>query len=305
MSHIFIVSHQPLITDVILLALPTFMEHGHPNHDNQAVDDTQWRRKKIVPSTFLYNSIDDHDDSNHEADNGHWDQPTSVVDQPSEVEAKLLAIVVLDKVEWLHVFEETVSDHASRQAPPVIYPRRVDLRAFGHVYWEVVLNHTAIFQIVHVYLRLERLRNNSLVLATVKLVKHVSSVAPERLLAVILGQAALDVQDFTHEIHYAVIEEKHDHHDITCALLLIEVLGGLDFVKKGVIDTAAAHKRVKLHTQDLESVKSCHDAVVWSLIMSQLLFSCELSVELKAVVICGIFQIIVFSTGKDLLDYRI
>ena len=128
------------------------------------------------------------------------------MDQPSEVEAKLLAIVVLDKVEWLHVVEEAGSDHAIRQAPTVFHPRRVDLFAFWHVHREVVLNHTAQLQVVHVYLRLERLCDDSLVLATVKLVEHVSSVALKRLLAVILGHAALNVEDFTHEIHDAVIE---------------------------------------------------------------------------------------------------
>ena len=65
--------------------------------------------------------------------------------------------------------------------------------SFRHVNGPVLFDHATLLQVRQVNLFMQRLRNDRLQLPAVELVKHVGGVALEGLIAVILGQAALDL----------------------------------------------------------------------------------------------------------------
>ena len=98
------ISHEPLIANVLLLPLPRLVEEGDPDHDDDGVDDTEWTCREMIVLDAVLRRLHNHNDSEDDSDEGHWDQPARVMNQPGEVEAKLLTIVVLDEVEGLHVF---------------------------------------------------------------------------------------------------------------------------------------------------------------------------------------------------------
>ena len=106
------VSDEPLIAYVVLLALPTLYKERDPDHNDQGVDDVQRVGQVVVRLDALTAAIGNHSDAKGDTDNGHWDEPTGIVDQPGEVKAKLLAKVVLNEIQRLHVLQEPTKDHA-------------------------------------------------------------------------------------------------------------------------------------------------------------------------------------------------
>ena len=50
---IFIAPDKPLIRDIVLFSLPAFMEHGHPDHDDQRVKYADGRCQDRFPVAFL------------------------------------------------------------------------------------------------------------------------------------------------------------------------------------------------------------------------------------------------------------
>ena len=104
----------------------------------------------------------------------------------------------------------------------------------------VLLDHATLLQVRQVNLLMQRLRNDRLQLSAVELVKHVGGVALEGLIAVILGQAALNLKDLSHEIHDTIVKVKDYHHEVTRTALLIEVFRMINLVVDGVVHTAAA-----------------------------------------------------------------
>ena len=42
--HVLEAPYEPLVTNVVLLTLPTLVENSDPKHDDNAIDDTQWMR---------------------------------------------------------------------------------------------------------------------------------------------------------------------------------------------------------------------------------------------------------------------
>ena len=104
----------------------------------------------------------------------------------------------------------------------------------------VLLDYLTLYQVIQVHLLCQRLRNDRLQLSTVELVKHVGGVALEGLVAVILGQAALNLEDFGHKIHDTIVKVKDYHHEVTRTVLLEEVFRLRYLVVDGVVDTAAA-----------------------------------------------------------------
>ena len=128
------------------------------------------------------------------------------MDQPGEVKAELLPIVVSDEVERLHIVEESLQDHTVRQPPAIFQPRLVDQFAFGHVNWEVIGDYSALHQVLQVDLLLQRLDYDGLMLRTGELIKHVRGEALKSLIAVVHGKTAFDFEDFAHGIDHLVIE---------------------------------------------------------------------------------------------------
>ena len=191
LSDIFITTNKPLICDVVLLSLPTLIEKGDPDHDDEAVEDRNGRREELSPRALINDCIDDHCDTETESNDSHWNQPASIMDQPGEIEAKLLTVVIFDEIDRLHVAQEALEEHASRQTPFVLGPWLDDFTAFGHVHGPMLSDHTTLDQVVNIDLWLDSLCDDGLMLSTVKLVEHVSCIALEWLLTVILGQTAL------------------------------------------------------------------------------------------------------------------
>ena len=109
------------------------------------------------------------------------------MNQPGKVKAKLLAIIVFDEVERLHVPKETWGSHAPWKFQAVHSPWLFDIFSFGHVHWEVFKYDTTFTQVVHIHFLLKRLRDDGLMLAAIELVKLIRSIALKRLRAVVLG----------------------------------------------------------------------------------------------------------------------
>lgn len=208
---------------MVLLALPALMEKSHPNHNDQAVDYAQGRRKELGVRFFFYYGVNDLDGTNDETNNGWRNQPARIMDQPGKVEAKLLSIVATNIIKWLHVVEEALAEHAFGQAPPVLHPGGVDELAFGHVHGEMINYHTTFLQVIHIKLLIKRFHNDALVLATIELVKLVGCVTYKRHCTVLFRYAALNFEDFTHEINSTIIEVYHDYHSVTFSLNFVEV----------------------------------------------------------------------------------
>ena len=79
-----------------------------------------------------------------------------------------------------------------------------------------------------------------------------------------------------------------------------------NLIKDGVVDATATHKRIELETQDLQSVKTCHNTVIRSLIMGELLLLSEISIELEAEDVFRVLQIeVILASDKLLNDYRL
>ena len=124
------------------------------------------------------------------------------MNEPGEVKAELLAIVVLDEIDRLHILQESSSEeHTSREGPAVSDPGLVDQVAILHVNWEVIKDDTTLPQVVNVNFLLESLHHNCLNLACVEGIEHVASVALEGQLGIVLRKAALDLEDLAHEVN--------------------------------------------------------------------------------------------------------
>lgn len=57
----------------------------------------------MIPLGTFVDSLNYHSYTEDHANDGHGDEPARVMDEPRKVEAELLAIVVLDEIDWLHV----------------------------------------------------------------------------------------------------------------------------------------------------------------------------------------------------------
>ena len=104
-------SDEPLIGNVVLLALPTLSEEGWPDHDEHGVQNRQGRGQKVIPLGAFVDSLSYHSDTEDQANDSDRNEPARVMDEPREVEAELLTIVVFDEIQWLHVLQESLSNH--------------------------------------------------------------------------------------------------------------------------------------------------------------------------------------------------
>ena len=108
---IFKISYEPLVGDIILLTFPTFMEQSDPDHYAEAINDTIRSSHHRIELSSLVKSINDIGYSEEETNDGDRNEPARVMDKPSKVESKLLAIVVFDEIEWLHICKEAFEQH--------------------------------------------------------------------------------------------------------------------------------------------------------------------------------------------------
>ena len=187
------IPHEPLIADVLLLSLPGLVEERDPDHDHDGVDDTQRTRREVIVLDAVLRGLDNHNNTKDDTDDGHRDQPACVMNQPGEVEAELLTVVVFDEVQGLHVAEEACQEHTTTQTPLVLLPGDTDEVALRHVDREVIRDDMALYQVVKVKLCLKSLTDNRLMLSGIELVIHVCCVTLEWHHAVVLGEAAFDL----------------------------------------------------------------------------------------------------------------
>ena len=161
------------------------------------------------------------------------------MDQPCEVETKLLAIIVFDEVEWLHICNEALGYHTPWKSYAVFIPRLLDFFTLGHVHWEVFKNNTTLTHVVHIYFLLKSLPNDCLMLAAIELVKLITSIAQKRLGTVVLGQTTLNFEDLTHQINDRVIEIDDNDQGIRTSSFrcLIEVFRFLNVIENWVVNS--------------------------------------------------------------------
>ena len=70
------------------------------------------------------------------------------------------------------------------------------------MYREVSRNNTTFLEVFNVHFLFKRFLDDRLDLASVELIKHVTSIALEWHHTVILRQSALDAEDLTHKVDY-------------------------------------------------------------------------------------------------------
>ena len=75
-----------------------------------------------------------------------------------------------------------------------------------------------------------------------------------------------------------------------------------NLIKDGVVHATAFHERIKRDSQDLQSVETCHNTVIRSLIMGKLLLLSEISIELETVDVFRVLQIVVVLASDQLLN---
>ena len=85
-GYIVEVAHEPLIGYLVLLSNPAFIEESNPDHHDYPVDEAKWRVEVLFRFFTVLVPVKHHDTSKDEPDKHGWNQPASVMDQPSEVE---------------------------------------------------------------------------------------------------------------------------------------------------------------------------------------------------------------------------
>ena len=198
---IFKISDEPFVGNVVLLTFPTLMEKSDPYHYADAIHDAIRRSHHRIKFSSFVKSINDIGYSKEEANDGDRDEPACVMDKPSKVESELLAVVVFDEIERLHICKEAFEQHTCRQTPSIIKPRIIDQVSFRHMHWEVLSNHTTLPHVFHINLTLQCLHDNGLVLPTVELIEHIGSIALKWFSQIVLGEATLDAHYFTPEVY--------------------------------------------------------------------------------------------------------
>jgi len=174
------------------------------------------------------------------------------MDEPGEVEAELLAIVVGDETQRLHLVFPVTADEAPSEAPTVFLPRCLDMFSVLGVHGEVVEDNLGLFEVGDIELRFEGVQDDRLELTTVETLELLSRVTLEGHHAVVFSQASLHVEDLGHEINDLIFEVDHD-----------EDLFGVSIADELVIeDTSLTDKRVKLSLQNRESFIGRHEAVI-------------------------------------------
>ena len=90
---------------------------------------------------------------------------------------------------------------------------------------EVFKYYTTLTHVVHVYFLLKCLHNDCLMLATIELVKLISSIALKWLRTVVLGQSTLNFKNLTHQINDTVIEIDDNYQGVIFSsfVCLVEV----------------------------------------------------------------------------------
>ena len=119
-------------------------------------------------------TLDSHDHGKDDTNNNRGNQPASVVDEPCEIEANLLSIIVFDDVDWLHIIQVRLcGEHTQRKTKPVLLPAIDDIfTLLGLVDWEVVSDYLTRIQVVEVTLALQGRHHNVLLLSAVKCLEH-------------------------------------------------------------------------------------------------------------------------------------
>ena len=75
-----------------------------------------------------------------------------------------------------------------------------------------------------------------------------------------------------------------------------------NLIKDGVVNATAFNERIERDSQDLQSVETCHNTVIRSLIMGKLLLLSEISIELETVDVFRVLQIVVVLASDQLLN---
>ena len=75
-----------------------------------------------------------------------------------------------------------------------------------------------------------------------------------------------------------------------------------NLIKDGVVNATTLYERIERDSQDLQSVETCHNTVIRSLIMGKLLLLSEISIELETVDVFRVLQIVVVLASDQLLN---
>ena len=106
---------------------------------------------------------------------------------------------------------------------------------------KMVRDDPALEQVFDVYLLLQRLDNDRLMLCTVELVKHVGGVALELCTAIVHGKTAINFKDLSHEVNHRVIKVHDDHQGVCASILLLKVFRSVHLGEDGVIDASTTN----------------------------------------------------------------
>ena len=148
------------------------MEDRDPDHHEKAIEEADWR-VKIINGLFVGScALTDHCKTRNATNDHWWNEPASVVNEPSEVKGHLFPVVISDHIQRLHVVQEFSTQHAEWQPESVVNPTGMDLFALGHVHWEVFQDDFAFLQEFEVDFTPQGLSHNELQLPAIELVEQ-------------------------------------------------------------------------------------------------------------------------------------
>ena len=85
-GHVCEISDEPFVANLVLFTDPAFVNKRSPDHHDDTVEEAQRRIKPTFEMPFLFTSDDCHGDGKQYAYNHWWYQPTSIMNEPGEVE---------------------------------------------------------------------------------------------------------------------------------------------------------------------------------------------------------------------------
>ena len=102
-------------------------------------------------------------------------KPGGVVGEPGEVETKLFAVILFDKINGLHLIHKVPSQHSQHQFHSMVFPGCFNPVTLGCVHIKVVADSASLVQVIQVEFFVKRFLNDGLDLATVELIELVRS----------------------------------------------------------------------------------------------------------------------------------
>ena len=169
------------------------------------------------------------------------------MDKPCEIEAHLLAIVVFDDIERLHIVKESRCQHTRDQSVTIVHPTAVNLTTLGHVYGEMLQDNISFHKVFKLKISVKCLSYDLLLLTCIESNEHITGVIYERLLAIVVLKSNLNFEFLAHHINLWIVKEDNNSDLLLfLSFSFVKVFYLFDFIVDTVKDTFLLNEGFKL-----------------------------------------------------------